>query len=237
MILTQNAKALAQGISTYFMAIGGTEPYTYSVLAGGSGGSINSGNGLYVASGNLGMDTIRVTDSNIIPVEVDLTIAILSPIELLCDIIQTQMGLSDGQVSLYDQKINIPITSGLFISVGVLACKPFSNTNKFDGTNDIQSTNFSATISIDIFSRNLEALNRKEEIIMALNSSYSQKQQEANSFYLAKNSTAFVNISYEEGVSMLYRFNITTQMQYSITKKVAPEYYDNFDNFSLLTNE
>lgn len=236
MILTQNADAISYGIKTYFLASGGTAPYTYSVLAGGSGGSINPSTGQYTAPSIGGVDIIRATDSSIIPDHADLLISILSPLELVCEIIQREMNLADGQVTLWDQKNEIPPDSKAYISVGILSCKPFSNTNYYDGVSDVQSTNFNATISIDIFSKSMEANDRKEEIVMALNSNYSQKQQEANSFYIAKIPNAFLNVSYEQGVSMLYRFNLSVQMQYSVKKTSVPEYYDTFQTNTLLTD-
>ena len=234
MTLTSNAKAIAPNITTYFLASGGVAPYTYTIMSGG--GSVNPSSGLYSADDSVGVVVVRALDSSLIPQSADCSISILSPLELLCDIIQTEMGLADGQVSLWDQKIDLPKTPGLFISVGVIACKAFSNSNKFDGVNNVQSTNFNATISIDIFSRNTEAQERKEEIVMALNSVYAQKQQEANSFYIAKVPANFVNVSYEESVSMLYRFNISVNMQYAKKKSSVPEYYDTFQGFNILTD-
>jgi hypothetical protein len=235
LILTSNAKSISQNNSTYFLASGGVAPYGYSIVAGGvAGSSINPSSGLYTSGSGFGVDIIRAIDSSVVPVVVDLPISILSPIEILCDILQTEMSLGSDQIWLWDQKEDIPTDSRIYVVVGILTCKPFANTNYFDGTNSIQSTNFSATISIDIFSRSIEALSRKEEIVMALNSNYSQKQQEANSFYIAKLSSSFVNISYQEGVSMLYRFNISVNMQYSVKKVSAPEYYDTFQANSLI---
>jgi hypothetical protein len=47
-----------------FNAYGGIQPYVYSVVGGGSGGTINSSTGLYTAPSGTGADTVRVTDAN-----------------------------------------------------------------------------------------------------------------------------------------------------------------------------
>lgn len=51
------------GGNLYFTASGGTSPYTYSVLAGGAGGTITSA-GAYTAPKSAGSDTVQVTDAN-----------------------------------------------------------------------------------------------------------------------------------------------------------------------------
>ena len=219
--------ALAPNLYTSFLGLGGTAPYTYSVIPGGAGGTINSSTGAYVAPSVFGTDVVQVTDATSATAEA--TVLIGSPLDLFCDIIQTEMALSQGQVYLWDQKINIPGDSRLYVPVGILSCKPFGNSNKMDGNgNSIQSVNMSAVLSVDILSRGPEARDRKEEVILALQSNYAQSQQEINSFYVGKLSTAFVNLSLEDGAAIPYRFNISVQIQYAFTNIKPVPYYDNF---------
>lgn len=192
--LTSGTLALCPGNATQFLGIGGSSPYHYVVLPGGAGGVIDPDTGDYTAPATLNenpartSDTIQVRDS----AGATATASIMtgSALMLLCNIIQVEMGLDEGQVYLYDQKRNIPTDSKLYVSVGVLTCKPFSNNLVPDGAsagmNAIQSTSFGATLSLDIFSRGVQARDRKEEVIMSLNSIYSQSQQETNGFYVGK---------------------------------------------------
>lgn len=220
-------QALAPFISVPIGASGGTPPYTFSVRSGGAGGSINSVSGQYTAPFQPGVDVIQVADS--LNALAYLTLNIGNAIQLLCDIIQVQLNLASDQVYLWDQKFNIPNDARLYVPVGVLVCKPFGNTNSFDPVNgQVQSVNMSATLSIDILSRSLDALNRKEEVLMALNSFYSESQQELNNFRIFRISQNFVNLSEEEGAAILYRFNISVNVQYMIMKVSAIPYYDNF---------
>lgn len=229
--------ALASGLSTYFLGIGGTAPYTYSVIGGGAGGTINS-SGFYTAPSNVTQseyDTIQVVDSLLSSAEVQILIG--SPLDLFCDIIQTYMGLSQGQVYLWDQKINIPTDSRLYIAISILSCKPFGNSNKMDSNgNAVQSVNMQVRLGIDILSRGPDARDKKEQIILALQSPYAEQQQNFNSFYIGKISTDFVNISEIDGAAIPYRFNISVMMQYFVTNIAAAPYYNTFPTTQVVTN-
>lgn len=218
-----------------FGATGGTAPYTFSVLGGGIGGTINSSTGLYTSPGITGTDTIKVVDHAGATAQTTITVG--NAIELFCDIISNQMSLSQGQVYLWNQKINIPIDSRLYIAVGILSCKPFGNSNTLDTNgNSILSVNMQAMLSLDILSRGPDARDRKEEIILALQSNYAQSQQELNSFYIGKLSTNFVNLSEIDGAAIPYRFNLSIPIQYFITKTQAIQYYNTFPTSQVVTN-
>lgn len=239
MIVLQGATALGKGLETSFLASGGVEPYTYEVVAGGAGGTIDS-DGYYTAPQNYGVDIIRVTDSDTVPVVIEKKIGIMGYLELICNIIQQEMGLDDNQVYIYNQKFTIPKDSKLYIAVGILSSKPFGNTNrKMSEGSDLledQSINVMNTVSIDIMSRGPDALYRKEEVIMALNSMYAQNQQTANSFHVAKIPVGFTNLSDEDGAAIPFRFNISVNVQYAIKKNKAVRYYDTIST-ELETNE
>lgn len=233
--IIQNATAMATNLTCPFSGIGGTEPYVYSVVPGGAGGTINSSTGIYTSPSGTGIDTILVTDALLATAET--TILVATPLELFCDIIETEMGLSQGQVYLWDQKLNIPKDSRLYIAVGILSCKPFGNSNTLNSNGDsVQSVNMSAMLSIDILSRSKDARNRKEEIILALGSDYAERQQELNSFYVSRLTNNFVNLSEEDGAAIPYRFNITATIQYFVSKTSAVSYYDTFSTSQVNTN-
>ena len=140
----------------------------------------------------------------------------------------------------YNQKINLPRDQKLYIAVGVLNAKAFGNTNTKDpsgvGLVEEQVVNMQNILSVDIMSRSTDAFFRKEEVLMALNSQYSQNQQTANSFYIAKISSSFVNLSDQDGAAIPYRFNISVSMQYALKKSKPVSYYDTIE-LELITNE
>lgn len=229
--LLQNITAISKNNRTIFQGTGGVEPYSYSVLPGGAGGSIDPVTGVYTSPDAFGIDTIEVTDSDLVPATAQATINVLSAIQLFCDVIRTELELDADQVYIYNQKFDIPVDDRLYIAVGVLVPKPFSNTNRFlSDTNEKQSANFQCMMSVNILSKSMEALHRKEEVIMALNSTYAQSQMEANSFYIAPLSTSFVNLSEMDGPAIPFRFNISVNMQYFVTKSKSVPYYNDFED-------
>lgn len=245
--LSQTLTAIGPGLSSSFGANGGTSPYTYSVRANGAGGSINSSTGLYTAPSQVGetpqtlYDTVQVVDSSN-PVNIATAqILVGSPLLLFCDIIQTYLGLSNGRVYLWDQKIMQPTDSGLYVAVSVPVCKPFGNTSVLpsSGTFEtIQSVNMMATLDIDIISRGPAARDQKELVILALRSNYSQQQQEANSFYIAAlpPGSRFINLSQIDGAAIPYRYKISVNMQYFVTNVLPINYFGTFQAVSVATN-
>lgn len=62
-ILNPTADTVAPLATIQFSALGGFGAYTYSIHTNVSGGSINSGTGLYTAGAGAGTDVVRVTDA------------------------------------------------------------------------------------------------------------------------------------------------------------------------------
>lgn len=240
----QTITACGPNIQASFQGIGGTPPYSYAVLANGAGGTINPTTGVYTAPATVptdpakAFDTIQVTDSA--AAQATAKIQIGTPLILLCDIIQSQMGLANGRVYLWDQKIMQPTDSGLYVAVSVPSVKPFSNNTKLDPVHNVmvQYTNVQALIDIDIISRGPDARDRKEEVVLALNSIYSQQQQETNGFYIGKIPPGgrFVNLSQVDGAAIPYRYKISFNMQYFVTKSPAAQYIDTFQTVQVNTN-
>ena len=233
--LLQNFSMVGFGAQQNFVAVGGTSPYTYSVLAGGIGGTIDPLTGLYTAPSSVGQDTINVIDS--VGLKANAAINVGSSIHLVMDILRNELGLASGRVYLYEQKIMMPTDTGLFIAVGILNIKPFGNKRLIDSSmNENQSVNVKADLSIDVISRDTSALLRKEEILMALNSVYAEQQMEAFSFKIFPLTTSFVNISGIDGAAVPYRFNLTVALQYFVKKTAGIDYFDIFNIPQVVTN-
>ena len=83
-------------------------------------------------------------------------------------------------------------------------------------------------IGIDVMSENDEARQRKEEVLMALVSTYSQNKQEENGFRIFRMPLTFIDISQAEGETMMKRFriNIVVHVKYTKTNTIA--FYDAF---------
>lgn len=229
--------AMGPGLSTAIGATGGTEPYTYSVVPGGAGGSIDS-DGVYTAPDTISSDPRQSSDTLMVTDDDGDTatgsILITDAVGLLCDVIQQELGLANGRVYLWDQKINQPTDAGLYVAVSVPMCKPFGNTNFQDssgsGVASVQSLNMRALIDLDIISRGTEAYRRKEEVLMALASNYAQNQQVANSFNIGKlpPGSQFINLSNIDGAAIPYRYRISVSLQYFVRKTQPVAYFDTF---------
>lgn len=240
--VTQSATAVAPRCHASFLAVGGTAPYVYSVGAGGAGGTINPSTGAYLAplefksSPFVNTDTIIVDDS--IGNTARATILVGSPLILFCDVLAHELNLPRKRVYLWDQKIMQPTDQGLYIAVSVASTKPFGNSSAFRGSDNVsdQFVSMCALVDIDIISRGPDARDRKEEVILALNSIYSQQQQNANSFYIGQLSTRFINLSEIDGAAIPYRFRISVNMQYFYQKQSAAPYFDEFSAVDLATD-
>lgn len=247
MILTlaQTLTALLPGLTSSFLAGGGTAPYVYSIRANGAGGTINSSTGLYTAPAAMGQttqtlyDTVVVTDSSTPALVTTAQILVGDPLLLFCEIIQSYMGLAVGRVYLWDQKIAQTMDSGLYIAISVPRCKPFGNNTSYDGNgNAVQSVNMLATLDIDIISRGPAARTQKENVILALMSDYAQSQQAANSFLIARlpAGSNFINLSSADGSAIPYRYKISVNMQYAVSQSQATPYFGTFNQPTVATN-
>jgi hypothetical protein len=239
--------AMAPGRTTSFQAYGGVEPYTYAVVPDGAGGTVNASTGVYAApsamNSNPRLNTVRIqaTDDDG-EIGTSDPVLVADPLFLFMEILWRELGLSSDRVYLWDQKLFQPTDSGLYVVVSVLNCKPFGNTltpaSNGDALNAIQSVNMLATLSLNVMSRSTAALLRKEEVLMALASQYSQSQQEQNSFYIGKLPPGgqFVNLSQVDGAAIPYRFNISVNMQYFVKKTKDVQFFDEFEQPEIVTD-
>jgi len=237
-IVAQTYTAIGPNVTAYFIGYGGVSPYTYSVVPDGAGGTINSSTGVYKAPAEFksdpskAHDVVQVMDDN---GEVGLAkILIASPLILFCDILKTQMQLDNRHVYLWDQKLFQPTDGGLYIAVSEASCKPFGSSNdvvpSVTGMNQIQSVNMLSTLDIDVISRGPDARDRKEEVLLALNSVYSQQQQSANSFLIGRlpAGSRFINLSNIDGAAIPYRYRISINIQYAKTITQQAQHFDTF---------
>lgn len=230
--------ALAVNVPQPFGVVGGgTNTFSYAIHGDpgdGTLGTIDPATGLYTAPAALPpakqQPIVVVATDQMTGATMDSEIYILSPLELVCDVIQQGLGLLEGRVYVYNQKISKPTDDGLFVAVGILSCKTFGVSNNFDPANnaEILSANMQAQLSIDVISRSTEALDRKEEVVLALNSTYARQQQELNSFKIAQLPSNFVNLSEIDGSAIPYRFNLTCAIQYMVQKTNPIPVYDTF---------
>ncbi len=222
-LVAQNGRLLLE-------AIGGVGPYNYSVIVGA--GSIDA-SGLYTAPNEPGVAQVQVIDSDAPPSVALLNVTINTPLKLFLEIIRAELALQEGQVYLWDQKIKIPNDQGLYVAVGVVSEKYYSNVNRKEddgagGLNQVQTANVKSMLSVDLISRGPAARDRKGELVLAFNSDYSRQIQQAHGFYVAKLPDSFVNLSVLDGAAIPYRFRINVNVHYAISKTKAVQFFDTF---------
>ena len=138
------------------------------------------------------------------------TTTTVEPISVVAQILQNQMSLSDAQICFTYQTYEIPI-SGIFCALGYgpqskpISCKSFINLDGIE--NQELSIRHHIEIELMSFAPDNSARIRKEEVALALQSSYSHNLQMANSISIAWLPEGPFNISHiEENGVMLNKY-------------------------------
>ena len=154
------------------------------------------------------------------------------PIKYVCDILQKQLDLADGQVWIYNEKVNIPNDFNMYIVVDYQGQRIIGNVRREEptpnGLIERQALHSMAILRLDLFSRGKQARINKDLVIMALNSTYSQQVQEAHGFQIARNSFQVTNTSEVEGTAELNRYSISFNVTYVTETSKSISYYDTF---------
>lgn len=153
-------------------------------------------------------------------------------IKSIGDIIKNQMGLRDDQIMLAFTKFDIPETPDLYVALSYISGKAIGNVSTFDpATNhEFITTTMHELIQIDIMSFDSSARKRKEELIAAIASIYSEQQQEKYNFQLGRIPSEFINAASLEETKILNRFTITVAATSLSTIERFPTYFDRFQN-------
>lgn len=162
------------------------------------------------------------------------TTTAVEPVKVVADIIQNQMGLTSRQIALAYQDYQIP-SDGLFVMVGYLGpTETIANQGYFDAAtgSEVQEVAVRHTIQIELMSMapDNSARIRKEEVLLALKSFYSQQQQDKNLIGIAWLMSDFIDATSVEATTMLNRY-ITTCSVNALHRKVLTA--GSFDSFAI----
>jgi len=153
------------------------------------------------------------------------------PIDYLRDVIRYNLNLQEDRVNIYNQKFSIPNDQYLFIGIEYKMSKVYASKSEFEDTTDgfieKQGLNTQEHYAILIFSRNTDALLRKEEVVQALGSIYAQQQGSAYGFSIAR-IAPIQDLSNIEGAAILYRFEISVVMLCRYEKIIPISWYGTF---------
>ena len=157
----------------------------------------------------------------------------LTTFDYVRDILIHEMDLDEKRVNIFNQKFDIPTDDGMFIVLECLPSKIISNRDRqvqdlaTGEYQEIQDLNIQEQIVIGIFSKTLEAMRRKEDVLLALNSVYSQQIQERGSFHIRRISP-IQDLTVLESAARLYRYDIPVMMLTWHQKIKKIDYYDSF---------
>lgn len=163
------------------------------------------------------------------------------PIKVLMEILISEMELDADRVLIYNNKWILPNDLDIFISLRNGSLKTISNRTTEDdrgvsGFFEVQSISIQEDIIVDIFSGDSTARTRKEEVIMALKSNFSQQKQELYSIKIVQMPNSFIDLSNVETSRRLNRYNITVPIFSWRTKEKTIDYFDTYD-YEILTNK
>ena len=147
-------------------------------------------------------------------------------------IVASMYDIDPDRISISNQKFKIPTDDGIFILIETKgAPKIISVRSAMEMVNgaytEVQMVNTQEIVAVNIYSRNMDAIRRKEEILMALNSVYAQGIQEINGFSIAR-MARIERLNELEASAMLNRFEISIPVFSWFYKTTGQDYYDSF---------
>lgn len=158
-----------------------------------------------------------------------------STLDLIKGIIDNQMSMPAGRVWAYNGNQDLPQDNNLFIILSFMDTTPYSNNKRYkrteNGLQEIQTVNVAEDILISLISRSTQARDRRFEVSMALNSTYSQYIQEKNKFHIST-INEIRDSSFLEETARLNRFDVQCRVIRTYEKIQDVDYYDKFPNTS-----
>lgn len=161
---------------------------------------------------------------------IDGSTAVDRVFDILMKILVHEMDLDPGRIWVFNPEFKIPSDQGMFIVLECFPTKVISSRNVLATSGAFTETQEMSTleqINIMVFSKNFEAMQRKEEVIMAMVSTYAQQIQESNSIKINR-IMPIQDLSMLEGGALLYRYDILVSLFAWYSKTKAVDYYDTF---------
>lgn len=156
-------------------------------------------------------------------------------LDILVDVLSRELEISPERVFAYNNDIELPEDNDLFVVLYFMQRSPYSNNLRYKGNVDnlqeVQTTNIVEDIMIAVMSRDTSARDRVWEINLALNSTYSQYQQEKYHMHISTiNETS--DSSFLEATARLNRFDIRCRVFRGYDKIKNIDFYDKYPNTS-----
>lgn len=158
-----------------------------------------------------------------------MSIVFREPDQLLGDILTAFMGIPAGRIVMYDENWEPPKDKGLYIVIVMAEFKPIGVVSTFDPDTQTETMGVSCCqrLLVNITSKDRSAIDRKEEVLMALTSTFSQQIQEAQQVRVTREGDP-VDLSFIEGASALHRYQVPVKIFYNKIKTTGVSVIDGF---------
>jgi hypothetical protein len=166
----------------------------------------------------------------------------LELIQSLGLILRTQMALKEDQTVLYNQPFKIPPDKRLYASIGVIGGRTFAAKSGYYNDpvsgelKEGQGVNRQEIVSVMLYSKSTEALERNWEVVAAFNSTVAQQEQEKGSFKIGNLPLAMNDVSEGEGARRLYRYSLTVAVLVAYRRDGVVQYFENFQQPEIVSN-
>ena len=162
---------------------------------------------------------------------------------ILCGLFRAYMDLATEQVVVYNQKWLIPSDDRLYICVSAVgpqktygATVETELTEDRTGLEETVAVNTQEAIGVDVYSSSQDAVDRKEELLMALSSTAAQQLAEKYALRIAQVPLTFADLSGLEGTARLNRFHLSFIVLRTRSKTKVIESFDKFQKPALTLN-
>lgn len=152
-------------------------------------------------------------------------------LKTVCDILKVGMNLEQDQIWLYNQKTDIPNDKRIYVVVSLKNEEVFGNnieTKDDYGLDEVVWSNIVSDVGIELFSYNVNALNRRYEVLSSMRSTYSVQKQEELNFNISRKPTVFLDSSFASPTAKLYSFYYEYRITHIENSAKPIEYYDDF---------
>lgn len=153
-------------------------------------------------------------------------------LKTVCDILKVGMNLQDDQIWIYNQKVDIPNDKRLYVVVSLKSETVIGNNIEEKSVSsredEVVWSNVVSDIGIELFSYNVNALNRRYDVLSSMRSTYSVQKQEELNCNIGRRPIAFFDSSFLAPSAKLYSFYFMYRLTHVENSARPIEYYDDF---------
>lgn len=162
-------------------------------------------------------------------------------LKTICDIIKEGMGLQNDQIWIYNQKVDIPNDKRIYVVVSLKSENVIGNNiqeeGEVDNLTEIVWSNVVTDVGIELFSYNVNALNRRYEVLSSMRSTYSIQKQEELNFNIGRRPVAFFDSSFLAPAARLYSYYFMYRVTHVERFGKGIDFYDNFEDADMSDKE